>query len=324
MDPLARRCLFILALFLLWGGAAVAVASAAPDLTVQTFEPPSGAVERTFTILNAARNIGTSPSGVFTVGFVLSSDTTFTIKDTPIGTREIRSLDAGDASATMNTTVTVPDSIPAGSYYLGMFVDTADAVAESDETNNLRSDPDPVTIPSPPAPDIGARYFFVQPGGATRQFLLDAGVQNYGAAPAGPFTVGYYLSTDTAITAADTLLGTRDCAALGVGAEGDAGEYVVVPGTGPGGDVLPRHDHGHGERRRRVERGEQRGLRPRPGHDLGPARPRGIGLRAACRRCREDVRDPRRGHELRPDAGRPVHGGLLPLERRRRSRPRTR
>jgi subtilase family serine protease len=233
MDPLARRCL-CLALLLLWAGA-TATAAAAPDLVVQIFDPPSGTVGRTFEIPNAVRNIGTTGSGGgFTAAFVLSSDTAFTPGDTVIGERSFDGLAPDTTSQLRSTTVTIPASVPGGTYYLAMAVDTELAVAESNELNNLLADPDPVTIPAL-APDIGGHYFFAEPGAAARQFAVEGGVQNYGTAPAGAFAVGFYLSADTAITTADTLLGTDDCGALAPGAEGYVDGYLTVPLTVPAG-----------------------------------------------------------------------------------------
>ena len=129
----------VMALLILCIAAIPVAAVAAPDLVVQTFDPPSGVVEHTFTILNAVRNAGTTGSGSgFTVGFVLSSDTTFNLDDTLIGTREVRAaLAAGFTSLAVATNVTIPDSVPDGTYYLGMFVDTANTVAESNEAEQL-------------------------------------------------------------------------------------------------------------------------------------------------------------------------------------------
>src|SRR5659263_361609 len=98
-----KSIFFVMVLFLLCCGAATAgaaemsvageknnvdhdasliIGSSLPDLVVLTFEPPSGAVNRTFTISNAVRNQGTATAGPFTVWFALSSDTSFTLEDT--------------------------------------------------------------------------------------------------------------------------------------------------------------------------------------------------------------------------------------------------
>ena len=134
-----------------------------PDLVPLTFNPPSGAVARTFTIQNAVKNIGTAAAGPFYAGFYLSADTTITISDTLIGTRSYSSgLGAGVAGANEDTSVIIPSSVPAGTYYLGMILDTANAVAESSENNNVASSTVPVTILAAPptirsiAPNTGA------------------------------------------------------------------------------------------------------------------------------------------------------------------------
>ncbi len=216
--------------------ASLIIGSSLPDLVVLTFEPPSGAVNRTFTISNAVRNQGAATAGPFTVWFALSSDTTFTLEDTLIGTREIRSsLGVGAASATQDTTVTIPDSVPGGSYYVGMIVDTTNAVAESDETNNFDYDPDRISILAAQPPDIGFWIFFTDPGWDARVFDVDAEVRNYGTGPTGPFTVGFYLSNDTTFTTADILIGEEQVADLAADATAYVGQFVTVPASVPAG-----------------------------------------------------------------------------------------
>ena len=224
----------VIALFLLLCIAA-GPAAALADLAVLTFDPPAGPVERTFAIPNAVENRGTTAAGSFTVGFVLSSDAVFTPADTIIGTRSVPSLAAGTATLLRTTNVTVPASVPAGTYYLAMAVDIENEVAESNKTNNLRADPDPVVVPAPPAPDLGPGFLFAYDAAPPGSFQVDGEVGNYGAAPAGTFTVGIYLSRDTAITTADVLLGTTEIAGLAAGSTGTVDEYVTVPGTVPGG-----------------------------------------------------------------------------------------
>ena len=231
----AKRCLFVLLLLLLWSGASVAVASALPDLTVQTFAPPSGTVERTFAISSAVRNVGTSPSGVFTVVFVLSSDTDHAQGHPDSAPASIRSLNPGATSQELSTNVTVPASVPAGSYYLFMVVDPENEVAESDETNNFRADPDPVRILADQPPDIGSWAFFMYPGPVARTFTVDAEVRNYGTGPTGPFAVGLYLSGDTTFTTADTLIGEEQVGDIAAGATEYVGQFITVPASVPAG-----------------------------------------------------------------------------------------
>ena len=223
-----------------------------------TFEPPSGGVATTFTILNAVNNGGTAPSGPFTVGFYLSADTAFTTSDTLIGSRSYTDLAAGAAGQDENTPVAVPDSVPAGAYYLGTIVDTANEVAESNETNNVFFDPDPITMADAPAPDIGASNFLVGGTGLFKRYNFLGEARNLGTAPTGPFAVAYYISVDPTFTLGDTLLGVANVTASRPRRHRGPAPVLRRPGVGPGGVVPPGRDPGPDERRRRVERDEQR------------------------------------------------------------------
>ena len=111
-----------------------------PDLTVSDVTPATQSMTRgsSYTVSTTARNTSSydSPAGIsFRVGIYLSTDSTITTADTLIGTRTISSLAAG-ATDTADTTVSIPTSISAGSYFLGAIVDDQSAVIETDETNN--------------------------------------------------------------------------------------------------------------------------------------------------------------------------------------------
>jgi subtilisin family serine protease len=59
-------------------------------------------------------------------------------------------------------------------------------------------------------------------------------VKNFGAAAAGSFSIGLYLSTDATITTADRLLGTRTVTALAAGASQSVTTTVTVPSLAAG------------------------------------------------------------------------------------------
>ena len=107
--------------------------SQSAGLAVWTFAPPTGNVGRTFTVQNAVKNYGTATAGPFYAGFYLSTDTTITTGDTLIGYRYYSSgLGANTAGANEYTSVTIPSSVPAGAYYLGMISDYTNAVSEGE------------------------------------------------------------------------------------------------------------------------------------------------------------------------------------------------
>ena len=91
----------------------------------------------TFTIYYAPTNIGTSSvsSNMVTVAFYLSEDTVITTEDTLLQT-DLYPYTAGLTPPSAGTRIdfTVPD-MP-GEYYIGMIINTAEAVAELNEDNN--------------------------------------------------------------------------------------------------------------------------------------------------------------------------------------------
>ena len=284
---------------------------------METWLPPSGAVERTFSVGNAVRNYGVTPAGPFTAGFYLSTDTTITTADTLIGTRSFAGLAAGARSPIENTTVTVPPTVPAGSYYLGMIVDPANAVAEADEANNVASTTRPRS-PSRACPDI-AEWTFAPPSGSQpRTFTIYNADRNIGTAPTGPFTVGFYLSSDLTFTTSDTLIGTRQYADLAAGAAGlNENTAVTIPGSVPAGSYYlgkimdPTNEVAESNENNNVFFDvDPITIAAAPAPDIGAS-----NFLAAGTGHLQAVRLPRRGPELRHGPDGAVRGRVLPLRR---------
>ncbi|MBI4929184.1 MAG: T9SS type A sorting domain-containing protein [Bacteroidetes bacterium] len=81
-------------------------------------------------------NSGNSSAGASVIGYYLSADTIWDIADTYLNSDNVSTL-AAAASAVINSGITIPLSTPTGSYYLLFVSDTAAAVAENIETNNV-------------------------------------------------------------------------------------------------------------------------------------------------------------------------------------------
>ena len=92
-----------------------------------------------------------------TYAIYLSKDNTLDAKDIRLS-YEIyhRSLAAYEVQNLVIGTVTIPDTLQPGKYYLGVWVDPDSLISESIESNNTAMDPDPVTIF--PKPESG-QYF---------------------------------------------------------------------------------------------------------------------------------------------------------------------
>jgi hypothetical protein len=114
------------------------------------------AAGRSFTIANTVKNQGTtSITTSFTVRFYLSTDSSITSSDTSIGSRTVSTLNAG-ASSSANTSVTVPSTMVAGTYFIGAIADSANTQAESNEANNaLAGNSIQVIINTPPVANAG-------------------------------------------------------------------------------------------------------------------------------------------------------------------------
>lgn len=111
---------------------------ALPDLTdgsgAHNLSPATASVGDQMTFSVDIANQGGLPSGAFEVRLLFSVDETFSDSDTAADIIAVANVDAG-AVHVVDTTFAVP-VLPAGQYYLGWQIDTSDAVAESDETNN--------------------------------------------------------------------------------------------------------------------------------------------------------------------------------------------
>jgi hypothetical protein len=109
-----------------------------PDmLQTDVSNPPSSAPRGSrFTVTDTAQNQGQFPAGVSTTRYYLSLHATRATGDKLLnGTRQLPGLSPG-AESTGVTTVTIPASTAAGSYFLIACADDKKAVDETDETNN--------------------------------------------------------------------------------------------------------------------------------------------------------------------------------------------
>jgi hypothetical protein len=134
--------------------AALTVARAGKDLTVESAEVTPGTLDHTtanqsLTVSLMARNAGVASSGAFSEEFFLSTDATLSDDDIALGSSAVATLQ-GTKSRTESKTFAFADAatVPAaGTYFLIVKIDSAAKVSESDETNNVfTSDNAVVTI----------------------------------------------------------------------------------------------------------------------------------------------------------------------------------
>lgn len=167
-----------------------------------------------------------------TIKFYLSTDATITTADIVLtGTLSVTALAAG-ASSAGSTTVTVPTTVPPGTYTVGACADATSTQPETIETNNCRAAPitvirDVDLVMSA----VSTTSTSVAVGGS---FIINNTEKNQGTTwmSATSNVIRFYLSADATITSADKLLtGTRTVAALAPGASSSAATTVTVPST---------------------------------------------------------------------------------------------
>ena len=208
-----------------------------PDLVVASpsVSNSSPIVGTNFTLSVAVRNDGDGASGVTTLRYYHSTDTTVSTSDTEVGTDTVTGLTAlGSASGSVELTAR---STP-GTYYYGACVDAVEE--ESDTTNNCSSSVEVNVLGSQDqsqgTPDLVVISPSVSDSGPTAgtKFTLSATVRNDGDGASEATTLRYYRSTDTTISTSNTEIGTN--AVAGIGVSGSSSESVEVtaqptPGT---------------------------------------------------------------------------------------------
>ena len=201
-----------------------------PDLTMTAVSgPASGSTGGSITVSNTVSASGGIPAG-FYVGIYLSADSVITSSDIFIGYRYVTGLATG-ASSAATTTITIPTTVPGGTYYIGAIADYNNAVKESDETNNALAG-NQITILGP---DLTMTAVSGPASGSTGgSITVSNTVSASGGIPAG-FYVGIYLSADSVITSSDIFIGYRYVTGLTPGAPSTATTTITIPATVPGG-----------------------------------------------------------------------------------------
>lgn len=111
-----------------------------PDLIVTAVTSPIGAkIGGAINVSVTVKNQGVTSASSSIVAFLFSRDTTVTTSDTSANASCTISTLAAGASMTCTGTISVPTSLPAGTYYLGGYADRNAQVAESSEINNGRA-----------------------------------------------------------------------------------------------------------------------------------------------------------------------------------------
>lgn len=114
-----------------------------PDLQLVSVDAPSGRFRpgTALTVANLTTNRGEATSTPYRINFYASTNTSISTQDTLLGGFDRGSLDAG-ASHSLNSTVTLPATLPLGTWYIGAILTLADGNA----SNNTGYDPVAITV----------------------------------------------------------------------------------------------------------------------------------------------------------------------------------
>ena len=212
----------------------ITIAILEPDLvvgspSVSDSGPAAGAQ---FTLSATVRNDGSGAAGATTLRYYRSADETITTSDARVGTDAVARL-AGSGSSSQSVDLAAPAT--PGTYYYGACVD---AVTDEPDTTNNCSPSISVTVQQTVTvqqgdPDLTVTSADVSHSSpaAGAPLTLSATVANGGAGGAEATTLRYYRSSDVAITAADTAVGSHAIAGLAAAGSASGSAQVNAPQT---------------------------------------------------------------------------------------------
>ena len=201
-----------------------------PDLDVTAATAPvlAGAGQ-SVAISDTVKNVGGGAAAASRTKFFLSANSTFEATDALLGARNVEGLAAG-ATSSGSTNITLPEEAAAGSWYLIIKADGEEAVPETSESNNILAK----AIRIGPDLSISASTVPATAGAGLRITVADT-TKNQGGGSSAASRTHYFLSADSVLGVSDTLLGSRDVAALASEATSSGSASVAVPdGTAVG------------------------------------------------------------------------------------------
>jgi CARDB protein len=202
------------------------------DLIVEslTHTPASPTTADMITFTAVVKNVGSAGAGASTLELRIGGET----PGAPQTQLAVPALGPGQSFTAQRQL-----QLSAGNYRNTATADVTNVVAESDETNNVKTDD--YTVTAAPRADLvisAPATLTVSPtsvvaGGTVS--LPAWTVMNQGTAASNAFRNGFYLSTDATITAADRLITTNSNTALAAGASFNwGGPTLTIPA-----DVVP-------------------------------------------------------------------------------------
>ena len=202
-----------------------------PDLVVQAITAPAtGGADADLVVADTTKNQGTGAASDSVTGFYLSTNSSLDASDVFLGSRPVPRLAPG-ATHQASTSLHLPASTAAGSYYVLAKSDWNSQLPESVETNNVKAS---ATIKIGPDLLVSAvtTPAIAVPG---TTFSVSDTTVNQGSGSAVASTTRYYLSSNSSFDANDLLLGSRQVPALAAGASHAGSALLPLPATTAGG-----------------------------------------------------------------------------------------
>jgi subtilase family serine protease len=204
-----------------------------PDLMVSGVTAPGTAAAGAYVqVSDTTRNQGADSAGASTTNYYLSPNIVFDAADVVLGGRSVPSLAAG-AVNTGSAMVRIPGTTAAGTYYVLGRADSANAVTESLENNNVSS----AVVVRVGADLMIAGLSVPAAAGAGATISVTDTTRNQGSGPATASTTIFYLSSNLVLDAADAVVGQRSVPPLNAGLSDTASSLVQIPQNTSAGTV---------------------------------------------------------------------------------------
>ncbi|MFN8438796.1 MAG: CARDB domain-containing protein [Cytophagales bacterium] len=180
-------------------------------------------------------NSGTTASGSSSIGYYLSSDSTYNVGDTYLTYSSSSSLAAGSFT-TFSPSIYIPSTTPTGNYYIIAVADYSGSVTETNENNNTKSLKISVQVAGS---DLVVTNFSATSTNVAygNYFYPSVVVKNQGSTYTSNYSyVGYYLSTDSVYSIGDTQLSYSSSVYLSAGSSTSLSPSLylsssITPGT---------------------------------------------------------------------------------------------
>ena len=201
-----------------------------PDLDVSSFTVPAAvAAGGTISVTDTVTNVGGSAAPGSSTAFYLSTNSSLSAEDVPLGSRVVPALAAGAANLGSKD-LTIPSTTVTGSYYVIAMADGTDAILETSETNNTYSRSIKI------GGDLVISALTVSSGGSSLTLSVSDTTTNDGTGASAASITRFYLSSNSSFDAGDTLLdGARAVPALDPGISSAGPTTITIPANTPAG-----------------------------------------------------------------------------------------